>query len=148
MLTWSWNSYDDLSKEEIYEILSFRQSIFVVEQKSWYQDADGLDQECDHLIIKNKERLVGYLRLVPPGTLYDTPSLGRISIEKQSRGEGLGAKLVQEGLRKCEKIYTSSAVTISAQEYLIKFYQGHGFEVLGEVYDEDGIPHVKMVKNG
>ena len=38
--------------------------------------------------------------------------------------------------------------TISAQEYLIKFYEGHGFKVSGDVYDEDGIPHIQMIKNG
>ena len=37
-----WKSFDELSKLELYEVLSFRQSIFVVEQKSWYQDADCL----------------------------------------------------------------------------------------------------------
>ena len=147
-LTWSWKSFENLSKEEVYEILSFRQSIFVVEQESWYLDADALDQESEHLIVKYKDKLIGYLRLVPPGIIYKTASLGRIAIDKTHRGKGLGSKLVEEGLKRTECTYSSSALTISAQEYLIGFYQDHGFEVSGEAYDEDGIPHIKMFRDG
>ena len=63
-LTWSWKSFENLSKEEVYEILSFRQSIFVVEQESWYLDADALDQESEHLIVKYKDKLIGFKKLL------------------------------------------------------------------------------------
>ena len=146
-LNWSWKTFDQITKPELYEILSFRQAIFVVEQKSWYQDADGLDQICEHLLIKQDSILVGYLRLIPPEKKYKTPSIGRIALSENLRGEKIGSKLVKEGLRRSYEIYSSKASTISAQEYLIGFYRDHGFEVRGEVYDEDGIPHVKMLKN-
>ena len=71
-LNWSWKTFDQITKPELYEILSFRQAIFVVEQKSWYQDADGLDQICEHLLIKQDSILVGYLRLIPPEKKYKT----------------------------------------------------------------------------
>ena len=146
-LNWSWKTFDQITKPELYEILSFRQAIFVVEQKSWYQDADGLDQICEHLLIKQDSILVGYLRLIPPEKKYKTSSIGRIALSENLRGEKIGSKLVKEGLRRSYEIYSSKASTISAQEYLIDFYRYHGFEVSGEVYDEDGIPHVKMLKN-
>ena len=63
-LTWSWKSFENLSKEEVYEILSFRQSIFVVEQESWYLDADALDQESEHLIVKYKDKLIENINLL------------------------------------------------------------------------------------
>ena len=146
-LNWSWKTFDQITKPELYEILSFRQAIFVVEQKSWYQDADGLDQICEHLLMKRDSILVGYLRLIPPGKKYKTPSIGRIAISENLRGKKIGSELVKEGLRRSYQIYSSKASTISAQEYLIDFYRDHGFEVSGEVYDEDGIPHVQMLKN-
>ena len=146
-LNWSWKTFDQITKPELYEILSFRQAIFVVEQKSWYQDADGLDQICEHLLMKRDSILVGYLRLIPPGKKYKTPSIGRIAISENLRGKKIGSELVKEGLRRSYQIYSSKASTISAQEYLIDFYRDHGFKVSGEVYDEDGIPHVKMLKN-
>ena len=143
-----WKSFDELSKLELYEVLSFRQSIFVVEQKSWYQDADGLDRISDHLLLKQGEYLVGYLRLTPPGIKYKTPSIGRIAVIESLRGLSIGSRLVDEGLKRSLENYMTDKSTISAQEYLIKFYEGHGFKVNGEVYDEDGIPHIQMIRNG
>lgn len=143
-----WKSFDELSKLELYEVLSFRQSIFVVEQKSWYQDADGLDEISDHLLLKNEGHLVGYLRLTPPGIKYKTPSIGRIAVIDSLRGLSIGSRLVDEGLKRSSENYMTEKSTISAQEYLIKFYEGHGFKVNGEVYDEDGIPHIQMIRNG
>ena len=142
-----WKSFDELSKLELYEVLSFRQSIFVVEQKSWYQDADGLDRISDHLLLKQDEYLVGYLRLTPPYR-YKTPSIGRIAVIESLRGLSIGSRLVDEGLKRSLEIYNTDKSTISAQEYLIKFYEGHGFKVSGDVYEEDGIPHIQMIKNG
>ena len=147
-LQWSWKSFEQITKEELYEVLSFRQSIFVVEQKSWYQDADGLDNISLHLLLKENAFLVGYLRLIPPGKKYDTPSIGRIAIKENLRGNAIGSELVKRGIKKSSETYLTDSVTISAQNYLTKFYQNHGFTIQGEVYDEDGIPHVKMVKNG
>ena len=88
------------------------------------------------------------MRLVPPGIIYKTASFGRIAIDKTHRGKGLGSKLVEEVLKRTECTYSPSALTISAQEYLIGFYRDHGFDVSGEVYDEDGIPHIKMFRDG
>ena len=146
-LSWSWKTFDQLSKEELYELLSLRQSIFVVEQKSWYLDADGLDNCSLHLLIKLNDVLLGYLRLLPPKIKYDTPSIGRIAILENYRGNKIGSRLVKEGIQKSLEIFSTHSLTISAQEYLIKFYEDHGFKVFGEVYDEDGIPHIQMVKD-
>jgi len=146
-LSWSWKTFDQLSKEELYELLSLRQSIFVVEQKSWYLDADGLDNCSLHLLIKLNDVLLGYLRLLPPKIKYDTPSIGRIAILENYRGNKIGSRLVKEGIQKSLEIFSTHSLTISAQEHLIKFYEDHGFKVFGEVYDEDGIPHIQMVKD-
>jgi ElaA protein len=120
----------------------------VVEQQSWYLDADGLDKFSHHLLVKKNEILKGYLRLTPPGKKYKVPSIGRIAVQEEMRGNNFGHEIVNEGLIKSNTIYNSAESRISAQQYLIKFYEKHGFEVEGGIYDEDGIPHVQMVKNG
>ena len=61
------------------------------------------------------------------------------------RRDKIGSKIVKEGLKKSSLIYASNALRISAQEYLIGFYEEHGFKIEGEVYDEDGIPHIQML---
>ena len=35
-------------------------------------------------------------------------------------------------------------VTLSAQTYLIQFYESLGFKTVGAEYLEDGIPHIQM----
>ena len=93
-LDYEWSSFSDLSNEEVYEILCLRQNIFIVEQECWYQDADGKDQEALHLSVKNQGNLIGYLRLLKPGTSYPEPSLGRIIISENFRGAVLGKVII------------------------------------------------------
>ena len=144
-LSWDWKSFDELNKDELYEILKFRQEIFIVEQKSWYVDADNLDQFSLHLLVQNTQGLMGYLRLTPPGKKYKEASIGRVSIREDHRGKKLGDKLLSKGIEKSKQVYKSSSCRISAQEYLIAYYENHGFRVQGTPYDEDGIPHVEML---
>tara|TARA_B100001540_G_scaffold310785_1_gene329097 strand:- start:563 stop:1021 length:459 start_codon:yes stop_codon:yes gene_type:complete len=144
-LSWEWNSFSELDRDKLYEILKFRQEIFVVEQKSWYLDADGLDQSSLHLMVTNEQNLIGYLRLTPPGAKYTEASIGRVSIHDKRRGEGIGKKLLVMGLKKGKETYETGSFRISAQEYLISYYESHGFKVQGKPYDEDGIPHVEML---
>ena len=144
-LSWDWKSFDELNKDELYEILKFRQEIFIVEQKSWYVDADNLDQFSLHLLVQNRLGLMGYLRLTPPGKKYKEASIGRVSIREDHRGKKLGDKLLSQGIEKSKQVYKSSSCRISAQEHLIAYYENHGFRVQGTPYDEDGIPHVEML---
>jgi len=147
-LSWEWKSFSELNKDELYEILKFRQEIFVVEQKSWYLDADGLDECSLHLLVSNDGNLIGYLRLTPPGKKYIDTSIGRVSIHEEHRGKRLGDQLLTMGIEKGKEVYGSVTCRISAQEYLISYYENHGFKVQGSPYDEDGISHVEMLLDG
>ena len=141
-----WKAFKDLSIFDLYEIMSFRQNIFSVEQETWYKDADGLDLNSLHLLGKNEDKsLIAYLRLVEPKSKFLEPSLGRVSVDKKFRGNGLGRKLIKEGIRKSLIIYPSLGLRISAQLYLEKFYNQEGFRRVENAYEEDGITHIKMV---
>jgi ElaA protein len=50
-ITTQWRRFDELTASELYELLRFRQSIFVVEQASAYPDLDGLDPSAWHLPV-------------------------------------------------------------------------------------------------
>ena len=150
MIKWQWSTFDELSREEIYEILKIRQAIFIVEQNCAYQDADDLDQESWHLMGWRKDVsrniLLAYLRIVFPGKKYPEPSIGRVLITPIARGKNFGKILTQEALCKIESEYPNTAIRISAQRYLEKFYSQFGFKSVSEPYDEDGIPHIQMLK--
>ena len=139
-------AFDELSSSELYEILQLRAAVFIVEQDCAYQDLDGLDRQAHHIFLIGKTGIQAYTRLLPLGTSYaNYASIGRVLTSQRSRKEGLGKKIMNESLIICEKIFGQIPLKISAQQYLIKFYNELGFKEIGEGYLEDDIPHIAMV---
>ena len=141
-------SFSELTNEELYEIMALRQEVFVVEQDCPYLDADGKDQPAWHLMGFDKNgKLIAYSRIVPQGISYENyPSIGRIVSSPSVRGKGIGKKLMAENLEWGQKLFKNQAIKISAQCYLVKFYNSFGFESVGEEYLEDNIPHIAMIR--
>jgi ElaA protein len=138
-----WRDFAELSSADLYQLLQFRQAVFVVEQASAYADLDGLDQQAHHLLLREGGALAGYLRLIP----YPAEkriAIGRVSVGSPWRGRGLARTLMQEALARCRRDYLDFAVTVSAQEYLVPFYRSLGFEPTSAPYDDYGVPHVDM----
>ncbi|WP_342380663.1 GNAT family N-acetyltransferase [Myxococcus stipitatus] len=151
MLSWQWKAFPELTLDELYALLALRQEVFVVEQRSLYLDADGLDARSLHLLgledAGSGPFLAAYLRILPPGVKHpDEASLGRVVTSPRARGRGLGRELTERGLARLEALYPRADIRISAQEYLISFYESLGFVTQGGVYDEDGIPHIEMLR--
>ncbi|WP_288130191.1 GNAT family N-acetyltransferase [Microbulbifer sp.] len=146
-----WSPFDQLTPGELYEILRARQEVFTVEQDCAYQDADGMDQHAWHLCCWDSKSqapaLLSYLRVVFPGNKYNEPSIGRVLTSKSARGTGLGKELVQLGIAHTQREYPQTPIRISAQLYLKRFYEAFGFEQTSDAYDEDGIPHIEMVRH-
>ncbi len=144
---WIVKSYDELSKEELYSLLQLRVEVFVIEQDCPYQDVDGKDQKSIHVWTENEEGLpIAYLRIVEPGVSYAEPAIGRVVTKESHRKGGIGRKLMLEGIRVINAVYPGQLIRISAQEYLLNFYNELGFEQVGEGYLEDDIPHIEMIK--
>ena len=139
-----WKKYIDLSNDELYAILHLRQKVFVLEQNCPYIDADYSDQDALHLLAYRGNDLIGYLRAFRPGIKYEGSSLGRIVIEMNSRGLGIGKKITIEGVELLRKEYPKSEIIISAQHRLEHFYIDLGFTSRGDVYLEDNIDHIQM----
>ncbi len=145
-VTWTYYAFDDLGVHLLYEIMALRQEVFVVEQTCWYLDADGRDQAALHLVGTQDGRVVAYTRILDRGISYpDHASIGRVVTAPAVRGQGLGRPLMRESLRVLYAVYGEQAVKIGAQAHLQGFYGSLGYEGVGEVYDEDGIPHRSMV---
>lgn len=148
-IQWKWYKFAEFTGDELYDILRLRQLVFVVEQKCAYLDCDGKDKEGHHLVAWITEngvaKPVSYLRVLPPDTDEELPSIGRVVNHPESRGQGLGKEAMRRGLVYLKKAYPNRPVRISAQQYLINFYQNIGFKSASEPYDEDGIPHREMI---
>ena len=146
-MIWKCKSYNSLSIDELYQILRIRQEVFVIEQDCNYLDADNLDKDSNHLLCYKQDVLIAYMRIyINPDNLSEV-SFGRILVKKKFRGMGLGKELVQRGISLNSDSLKKRVISMSAQVYLIKFYEELGFQIFGEQYLEDEIPHVKMIMN-
>ena len=90
--------------------------------------------------------LTAYTRLVPPGLTYIEPSIGRVVTAPAVRRSGTGKTLIEKSIEEVSTLYGKGSIKIGAQLYLKKFYNSFGFEQIGDVYDEDGIDHIKMIR--
>ncbi|MCU0157223.1 GNAT family N-acetyltransferase [Bacillus safensis] len=144
-IKWTCHTFEQLSKEDLYLILMERVNVFVVEQTCPYPEIDHRDQEALHLIAKENGTIVAYCRIFQNGILYKEASIGRILVTQAGRKKGYGKLLLIKALEKLSELGETS-VKIQAQAYLKSFYESFGFKAVSDVYDEDGIPHLDMVK--
>ena len=136
--------FNELSVSELYFVLKLRSEIFVVEQNCVYLDADGKDNSALHLLGYIDDKLIAYARIFEPGIYFDNASIGRVVVDVNYRRGGNGFTLVKKAIE-VSKSLSNTPITISAQQYLEKFYQSLGFETVSEMYLEDDIPHIEML---
>lgn len=135
--------FDELTNDELYNILKLRISVFVVEQGCTYQDLDENDKEAYHVFFTENSEIIAYLRIVDKGVLYDEVCIGRVISAR--RRCGLGTKLLSEGIKVAREKFGAEKIIIGAQTYAKPFYESLGFRQISEEYYEDSIPHIKMI---
>ena len=138
-----WHRFADFAAEDLYELLRFRQAIFVVEQASPYPDLDGRDQYAEHLLLRIDGDLAGYLRLISDPENARV-MIGRVAVAPPWRRQGLARRLTVKALDHCCQDYPDCAITLSAQTYLAPFYESLGFHPTSLPYEDYGVPHVEM----
>lgn len=142
--------FSQLTTNELYDLLKLRVDVFVVEQTCYYPDLDELDRESStiHILIKQQGNLLAYCRLLAPGVVYSNESaIGRVVVAKEAREHQLGRYLMEQAIEQVNQLWPEHDCKISAQFHLAKFYQSLGFEQVSEVYLEDGIEHIAMIRN-
>lgn len=143
-ISFRWLCFEQLSAHKLYDVLRFRQGIFVVEQGSPYPDLDNLDQTARHLLLHEAGVLGGYLRLAPMPGPPPSVNLGRLALAPHLRGRGLGRMLMDRALLLCRGNYPARPLVLRAQQHLVPFYHSFGFAVTSEPFDDFGIAHVEM----
>ncbi|MFW2176957.1 MULTISPECIES: GNAT family N-acetyltransferase [unclassified Moraxella] len=145
-LDFTLKQFSELALTEFYAIAHLREAVFVVEQHCPYQELDGIDPQCYHLQGFVNGELAVYARIIPP-TVHPTgkPAIGRVLTAKDYRGHQFGRNLMQQAIDFCHANYPRQPIFISAQVYLLEFYQSLGFVTQGEPYLEDDILHIDML---
>jgi ElaA protein len=136
--------FGQLSVRVLHAILKLRCEIFVVEQHCAYLDIDGRDAEPTtvHLWIEDETaEVVAALRLLvdPDGSTR----IGRVVTAPSQRGKGLAATLLTAAITRNP---SDVAMVLGAQAQLESWYGQFGFVRNGDVFLEDGIPHVPMIR--
>ena len=156
-MNWRLARFDELTPREVHDIYRARIEVFVLEQNCPFQDVDGVDPECWHLLgsgqlslgegRREDHWLVAYCRLVPPGVKF----AGAVDRPRAHHGRGArhglrAGELMAESLVHAGKLWPGQAIRIGAQERLEKFYNEFGFAKASDMYIEDGIPHIEMIR--
>lgn len=146
MMMWKVQKFEELTVKQLYTYLQFRVNVFIVEQQCPYPELDGYDEEAFHLAYIENEKLLAYARILPEGVKYNRVSIGRVIVNQEVRGRGIAKELMKQSLSFIQQKWPQQEVQLQAQTHLRDFYGSFGFEAVSEDYDEDGIPHVDMVK--
>ncbi|NCO64588.1 MAG: GNAT family N-acetyltransferase [Flavobacteriales bacterium] len=139
-------AFNELTTQELYDILQLRSEVFVVEQNCVYQDIDGKDQKALHILGFKNNQLVAYTRIFKPGDYFENASIGRVVVAKNQRQHQYGYDIMKVSIEAVENHFKETLIKISAQAYLKGFYNNLGFNEIGEEYLEDDIPHIAMIK--
>jgi predicted GNAT family N-acyltransferase len=102
------------------------------------EEWDGLDEAATHFLALNSAgQPLGCARLLPDG------QIGRMAVLKESRGTGLGQRLLTAAIEAAVS-QGQRRVFLHAQTHAIGFYRKAGFLPHGPEFMEAGIPHVEM----
>ena len=135
-------TFQELTTDELYELLRVRSDVFVVEQNCVYQDLDYDDQKAIHLWLTVEDKVVALARVCPADTHMKEISIGRII--STERGKGYGKQIMLHAIDAAIEHFDAKLIDIEAQEYAKGFYEGVGFKQSSEIFMLDGIPHIKM----
>ena len=124
------------------EAQRIRETVFVAEQGVPREiELDDWDERCEHAIAYDAGgRAVGTGRLLPDG------HIGRMAVLRQSRGQGVGGRVLEALIERARE-RGMRCVVLNAQTHAAPFYARYGFIVAGETFMEAGIPHVAMERN-
>lgn len=146
-IIWQWRNFDELSPIEMQAMFALRQDVFIIEQDCIYQDIDGKDDKAIHLLAWMDGKLVATLRVFESYPEYQNKiSIGRICTAQSVRNDGVGRELVARSIQFIEDNFPNKQIQIGAQFYLKRFYEDFGFNQISDVYDDDGIDHILMLR--
>ena len=138
--------FNELNIDELYEIAKARYEVFACEQKIFSEnDFDDTDKKCYHVFLEEDNKIIAYSRIIPKEfSPYSDISIGRVLVLPNYRRTGLANKMMCFCIDFIKNNLNENNITLSAQEYIKDLYLSCGFAPISDVYDEVGIPHIKM----
>jgi len=132
--------------EELKAAFAIRKQVFVKEQgvplEDEFDQFDTLNGLCQHILVHYNEQTVGTGRI---RFIHGVGKLERICILETYRKFGLG-KIIIKTLEEIAKEQGVSQVKLHGQTQAKGFYQKLGYRTSSNIFMEDGIPHILMLK--
>ncbi len=115
-----------------------RTKVFIEEQNvpedlEW----EEVDHNAVHLLVKTAGQYVATARLL------NTGQIGRMAVLEPYRLSGIGRAMLVKLLSIAEE-RNMQRVILNAQVDAMAFYKKQSFKVESDVFDDAGIPHIKM----
>jgi predicted GNAT family N-acyltransferase len=133
--------------EDLWAAFQIRKEVFVKEQgvplEDEFDQFDKLNVPCEHILVHYNDQPVGTGRI----RLVDgIGKLERICVLEPFRKFGRGKIIIQALEEIAEKLGVSQ-VKLHGQTHAEGFYQKLGYRTSSDVFMEDGIPHIIMLKD-
>jgi ElaA protein len=145
-IQWTAKHFEELTALEYHHIIALRISIFIVEQDCPYQDADHKDLHSYHVYGTIDDKVAAVIRIISPSISYAEISIGRVAVVQEYRGTNVGNDLMTTSIDFITDTLGKQDIRISAQEHLKSFYHRFDFKQVSEMYLEDDIPHIEMLR--
>jgi ElaA protein len=147
MVTYKISAFETLTPTQLYDIMTLREEVFTLEQHCTVADFDGLDKQAIHIFALEDSETIATMRILPPDVYKaGVVSFGRLAVKKFYRGKGYAKAMMDLALQYIAEHFSNVPIQFSAQLYLQKFYESFGFKAIGDIYEEAGILHIKMLK--
>ncbi|MEF9959180.1 MAG: GNAT family N-acetyltransferase [Niameybacter sp.] len=143
-MTWEIKHFNDLTPKALYDLIKLRLEVFIGEQGCSYEDLDDRDKQAYHVFLYDADKVVAYCRILDEGVAYEEHSIGRVCVHSNYRNQGLAREMMKYAMQFVKNQDCTHQIKISAQSYIIPFYESLGFESISEPYLEEGIEHRKM----
>lgn len=144
-MQWELKKFNQLTLNELYGIIQLRIEVFVVEQNCPYQDLDDKDKHAYHLFLKEDEKIIAALRILPENISFKEMAIGRVIVKKSHRGKGLSKIMMNKAISFITDDLCKNKIRLSGQAYLTDYYISLGFKKVSEEYLEDGIKHFEFL---
>lgn len=130
--------------DDLIKVFIIRGIVFLEEQGVSYKiERDAYDYSATHVLGEENGEPFAAGRIRSQG---EYAKLERVAIRKSYRRKNLGHKLTEFMITTAKELGFKK-FKVHAQAYLTGFYQNHGFEIVGNMFQEAGIDHYVMIRD-
>jgi len=133
----NYKKYNELNDD----IIKIRTSVFIDEQ-GFKNEFDEIDKTCFHIVLYDNKTPVATCRYFNDGGIFH---IGRVAIIKKYRGKHLGKEIMQIAEKEIKSLNVKQ-IEVSAQVRVKDFYKKLGYKEVGEIYLDEFLEHIRMVK--